>query len=53
MATSISVMPKEKALAFVKSQSDFGYLMIDKLGGEYSGNLEKFVTRNNTKNKKQ
>lgn len=53
MATAISVMPKQEALAFVKSQNDFAYLLVDDKGEEYSGNLEKFVTRKKSKDKKQ
>lgn len=44
MATAISTMPKEVALAFVKSQSDFGYIFITPQGGVIKGNLEKFVS---------
>lgn len=44
MATAISTMPKEIALAFVKSQSDFGYILITPQGEVIKGNLEKFVS---------
>ncbi len=45
MATAIATMPKEKALAFVKTQDIFGYLLITPSGEAFSGNLEKFVAR--------
>ncbi len=44
MATAISTMPKEIALRFVKSQSNFGYILITPKGEVVKGNLEKFVS---------
>ena len=44
MATAISTMPKEVALKFVKSQNDFGYILITPQGEIIKGNLEKFVS---------
>jgi len=44
MATAISTMPYAVALKFVKSQNEFGYLLVTPKGEEISGNLEKFVT---------
>lgn len=43
MATAISVMPKDRALKFVKSQNEFGYLLVTPSAKLISGNLEKFV----------
>lgn len=43
MATAISVMPIDIALEFVKSQNEFGYLLLPPEGELISGNLEKFV----------
>ena len=43
MATAISTMPKDVALKFVKSQSEFGYFLITPDGEKILGNLEKFV----------
>lgn len=43
MATAISVMPYEEAVAFVRSQEKFGYLLISAEGQQRLGNLEKFV----------
>ena len=44
MATAISTMPKALALAFVKSQNDFGYILITPQNEVIKGNLEKFVS---------
>lgn len=44
MATAISTMPQELALAFIKSQSDFGYILITQQGKVIKGNLKKFVS---------
>jgi len=44
MATAISTMPKAIALTFVKSQNDFGYILITPEGEVIKGNLEKFVS---------
>ena len=44
MATAIATMPKEIALKFVKSQNDFGYILITPQGEVIKGNLEKFVS---------
>ena len=45
MATAISTMPKELALTFVKSQNDFGYILVTPQGEVIKGNLEKFVSQ--------
>jgi len=45
MATAISTMPKELALKFVRSQNDFGYILITPQGEVIKGNLEKFVSQ--------
>ena len=44
MATAISTMPKDVALKFVKSQNNFGYILVTPQGEVIKGNLEKFVS---------
>ena len=42
-ATAISVMPKEKALAFLKAHDEIGFVLVESDGKIIYGNLEKFV----------
>ena len=44
MATAIATMPRDVALKFVKSQNDFGYILVTPQGKVFKGNLEKFVS---------
>jgi len=44
IATAISTMPLELALEFLKSKSNFGYILITEQGKVIKGNLEKFVS---------
>jgi thiamine biosynthesis lipoprotein len=48
MATAISTMPHDVALAFVKSQKTFGYLLVTPKGEIIQGNLEKFADFNHS-----
>ena len=43
-ATALSVMPKDKALAFLKAHKEIGYVLVLRNGKIVYGNLEKFVT---------
>ena len=43
-ATALSVMPKEKALVFLKAHKEIGFVLIQNDGEIIYGNLEKFVT---------
>ena len=43
-ATAISVMPKEKALAFLKAHDEVGFVLVESDGKIMYGNLEKFVS---------
>jgi len=43
-ATAISVMPKEKALAFLKVHDEIGFVLVESNGKILYGNLEKFVS---------
>jgi len=43
-ATAISVMPKKKALAFLKAHDEIGFVLVEHNGKIMYGNLEKFVT---------
>lgn len=43
MATAISTMPKDVALAFVASQKNFGYILMTSKEEMIKGNLEEFV----------
>ncbi|MEA1879473.1 MAG: FAD:protein FMN transferase [Campylobacterota bacterium] len=45
VATAVSTMPKDIALQFVKSQKEFGYILVTPQGEKVLGNLEKFVHR--------
>lgn len=42
-ATAISVMPKEKALAFLRAHDEVGFVLVESNGKIMYGNLEKFV----------
>jgi len=42
-ATAISVMSKEKALAFLKAHEEIGFILVESDGKIMYGNLEKFV----------
>ena len=43
-ATAISVMPKAKALAFLKAHDEIGFVLVERNGKIMYGNLEKFVS---------
>lgn len=43
-ATALSVMPKEKALTFLKVHKEIGFVLVENNGDILYGNLEKFVT---------
>jgi thiamine biosynthesis lipoprotein len=43
-ATAISVMPRKKALAFLKTHDEIGFVLVEQKGKIIYGNLEKFVT---------
>ena len=43
-ATAVSVMPKEKALAFLKEHTELGFILVKHDGKIIYGNLEKFVS---------
>jgi len=43
-ATALSVMPKKKALAFLKAHDEIGFVLVKYDGEIVYGNLEKFVT---------
>ena len=43
-ATAISVMPKEKAMAFLKAHDEIGFVLVESNGKIMYGNLEKFVS---------
>ncbi len=43
-ATAISVMPKEKALRFLKAHDEIGFILVKKDGKIVYGNLDTFVT---------
>jgi len=43
-ATAISVMPKDKALAFLKAHDEIGFVLVESDGKIMYGNLEKFVS---------
>jgi hypothetical protein len=42
-ATAISVMPKEKAIAFLKNLDEIGFILVDSQSSIMYGNLNKFV----------
>ena len=42
-ATAVSVMPKEKALEFLKRHREIGYVLVEPDGNVIFGNLERFV----------
>ncbi len=42
-ATAVSVMPKEKALDFLKKHKEIGYVLVEPDGKVIFGNLEKFL----------
>ena len=42
-ATAVSVMPKEKALAFLKKHTEIGYVIVEPDGNILFGNLKKFL----------
>jgi len=43
-ATALSVMPKEKALNFLKTHKEIGFILVQSNGKIVYGNLEKFVS---------
>ena len=43
-ATAISVMPKQKALHFLKQHQEIGFVLVESKGNILYGNLEKFLT---------
>jgi len=43
-ATAISVMPREKALVFLKEHDEIGFVLVESSGKIVYGNLEKFVS---------
>jgi len=43
-ATALSVMPKQKALAFLKAHDEIGFVLVESNGEIVYGNLEKFVS---------
>jgi len=43
-ATAISVMPKEKALAFLKDHKEIGYVLVEADGNVIRGNLKALIT---------
>jgi len=45
MATAISTMPKEIALAFLQDKKEFGYIFVTSKGEVIKGNLERFVSQ--------
>lgn len=53
MATAISTMPKQLALNFLKTQTEFGYLLVTAKGEVLFANLEKFVEREERKERKK
>jgi len=42
-ATAVSVMPKEKALAFLKGHEEIGYVLVEPDGNVIRGNLNKLI----------
>lgn len=43
-ATAISVMPRKKALMFLKAHDEIGFVLVERTGNIIYGNLEKFVS---------
>lgn len=43
MATAISVMPLKKAIKFLESQNQFGYILIEHNGNIIKGNIERYL----------